>query len=396
MNKTDPIVITSAVRTPIGHLQGALKGLSATDLGATVIKAAVEKSQVHANAIESVIMGCVLPAGLGQAPARQAALKAGLAKTTDCTTVNKVCGSAMKAIMFAFDALQTNPEAIIIAGGMESMTNAPFLLPHARQGYRLGHQQLVDHMMYDGLEDAYEKGSLMGIFAEKCASELKFDRKSQDDFALASLEKATYATQNKLFQDEIVPIVLTAKNGQTEIIATDDGPKTAKPEKIPTLKAAFAENGTITAANASSISDGAAAVTLMHHSKATHLGIRPLVKIVGHASYSCEPSQFTTAPIHAVKRLMQKIDWQITDVDLWEINEAFAVVTMATMQGLNLARDRVNIHGGACVLGHPIGASGARIVVTLIHSMLHRQAKRGVATLCIGGGEATALAIELI
>lgn len=396
MTTEDPIVITSAVRTPIGNLQGSLKDLSAIDLGAAVIKATVERANLKPTSVDSVIMGCVLPAGLGQAPARQAALKAGLSLSTDSTTINKMCGSGMKTIMLGFDTLQTNIDNVIVAGGMESMSNAPFLLPKARQGYRFGHQTMIDHMLYDGLEDAYEKGVPMGVFAERTASEFQYSREAQDSFAINSLQKATTATKQHIFADEIVPIKIDSPKGEPIVVHVDEGPITAKPEKIPNLRPAFVKDGTITAANSSSISDGAAAVTLMHQSKAKQLGITPLVKIIGHATYSAEPSQFTTAPVFAIQRLLEKIDWQVNDVDIWEINEAFAVVTMVAIDQLKLPADRVNIHGGGCVLGHPIGASGSRIVVTLIHAMLRNNFKRGVAALCIGGGEATAIAFELI
>lgn len=396
MNQKDPIIIASAVRTPIGNLQGSLKDLSTTDLGAAAIKAAVAQANLNSDAVDTVIMGCVLPAGLGQAPARQAALKGGLSNKTDCTTVNKMCGSGMKSIMLGFDALQANPDSVVIAGGMESMTNAPFLLPKARQGYRFGHQKVLDHMLLDGLEDAYEPGTAMGVFAERCAVDYQFTREAQDEFATESLRRAKEATDSKVFQNEIVPIHITTPKGEEQIIAIDEGPTTAKPEKIPTLRPAFSKDGTITAANSSSISDGAAVITLMHLEQAQKLGIKPLAKIAGHTTYSGEPSQFPTAPIFAIQRLLKKLNWQVSDVDLWEINEAFAVVAMAATKELNLPPDRVNMHGGGCVLGHPIGASGARIVVTLLHAMLRTNAKRGVAALCIGGGEATALAIELL
>lgn len=396
MSQENPIIIASAVRTPIGNLQGSLKDLSATDLGAAVIKAAAQRAKLNSDVVDTVIMGCVLPAGLGQAPARQAALKAGLDKKTDCTTINKMCGSGMKAIMYGFDALQSNPESVVIAGGMESMTNAPFLLPKARQGYRFGHQKILDHMLMDGLEDAYEPGTAMGVFAERCAVDYQFTREAQDKFATESLRRAKEATDSQVFQDEIVPIHIKTPKGEEIVISIDEGPTTAKPEKIPTLRPAFSKDGTITAANSSSISDGAAAITLMHLAQAQKLGVKPLAKILGHATYSGEPSQFPTAPIFAIQRLLKKLNWQVADVDLWEINEAFAVVTMAATKELKLPAERVNIHGGGCVLGHPIGASGTRIVVTLLHAMMKTGAKRGVAALCIGGGEATALAMELL
>lgn len=395
MSQDQDIVITSAVRTPIGNFQGSLKELSATDLGAAAIKAAVERAHLSPSDPQAVIMGCVLSAGLGQAPARQAALKAGLPVSVDCTTINKICGSGMKAIMLAYDILKTESLDVIVAGGMESMTNAPYLLPKARAGHRLGHQQVIDHMFFDGLEDAYEKGSLMGIFAERCASQYEFTREAQDEFSLSSLEKAVAATENKTFADEIVPITITTPKGEVEV-TNDEGPMTAKREKIKTLRPAFAKDGTITAANSSSISDGAAALTLMRRSTAKDLNIKPIAKVIMHATHSQEPELFTTAPVFAIKKLLKKLNWHIDDVDLWEINEAFAVVVMHAIKELNLAPEKVNVLGGACTLGHPIGASGARIVVTLLNALKHHNLKRGIASLCIGGGEATAIAVELI
>jgi acetyl-CoA C-acetyltransferase len=391
IEREDPVVIGSAVRTPIGNFQGSLKDFSATDLGASAIKGAIEKAHLQPEDVHSVIMGCVLSAGLGQAPARQAALKAGLPLETDCTTVNKMCGSGMKSIMLGFDILQSHKNDVIVAGGMESMTNAPYLLPKARAGYRLGHQTVVDHMFFDGLEDAYEQGTLMGVFAQRCADDYHFTREIQDEFAVASVQKAQKASEN-IFKDEIVPITTKA----AVVIETDEGPLSAKPEKIPLLRPAFAKEGTVTAANSSSISDGAAAITLMRQSKAQELGITPVAKILGHTTHSQEPSLFTTAPVFAIKKLLAKLNWTVADVDLWEINEAFAVVTLAAITELNLPSERVNVMGGGCVLGHPIGASGARIVVTLLNALKHRKVKRGIAALCIGGGEATAVAVELI
>lgn len=387
----DPVVIVSAARTPIGNFQGSLKNFSATDLGSFAIKGAVDKASLKTQEISAVIMGCVLPAGLGQAPARQAAIKAGLPFGTDCTTVNKMCGSGMKAIMMGYDILQSQPNEVIIAGGMESMTNAPYLLPKARHGYRLGHQEVIDHMFFDGLEDAYEQGKLMGVFAERCAKQYHFSRETQDQFALSSLEKASKASKT-IFKDEIVPITLN----DNETIELDEGPQTAKPEKIPKLRPAFAKDGTVTAANSSSISDGAAALILMRASHAQQLGLKPIAKILDHATYSQEPSLFTTAPVFAIKKLLDKLNWTPADVDLWEINEAFAVVTLAAIAELKLPSEQVNILGGGSVLGHPIGASGTRIVVTLLNALKHENKKRGVAALCIGGGEATALAVELL
>ncbi|MBA2653545.1 MAG: acetyl-CoA C-acyltransferase [Gammaproteobacteria bacterium] len=392
---TQDIFITSAVRTPIGNFQGSLKDLSATDLGAIAIKGAIERSHLSLNDPQMVIMGCVLPAGLGQAPARQAALKAGLPTSVDCTTINKMCGSGMKSIMLGFDILTADSADIIIAGGMESMTNAPYLLPKARAGYRLGHQQVIDHMFFDGLEDAYEKNTLMGVFADRCAATEKFSREQQDNYALTSLKRASFATENNIFKDEIVPVTLNTAKGEL-IVEIDDGYSSAKPEKIPLLRPAFSPEGTVTAANSSSISDGAAALTLMRRATAEKMNVQPIAKILAHATHSQAPHLFTTAPVYAIEKLLHKLNWQVTEVDLWEINEAFAVVTLNAIKALNLPEDRVNIHGGGCVLGHPIGASGARIVVTLINALKHHKLKRGVAALCIGGGEATAIAIELI
>lgn len=389
------IFIISAVRTPIGNFQGSLNSLSATALGAAAIRAALSRANLSLKIPDAVIMGCVLSAGLGQAPARQAALKAGLPNSVDCTTINKMCGSGMKAIMLANDILRCESMDTIIAGGMESMTNAPYLLPGARKGYRLGHQQVIDHLFFDGLEDAYEEGKLMGIFAERCANHYRFSREAQDQFALSSLNKAISATQNNIFAAEIVPVKISTPKGEIEVL-DDEGPATAKPEKIPTLRPAFAQEGTITAANASSISDGAAAMVIMTGKKARELSLTPIAKILAHATHSQEPALFTTAPVFAIQKLLAKLHWTVEDVDLWEINEAFAVVVMNAIKDLNLPADKVNVHGGACTLGHPIGASGARIVVTLLNALKQQGARRGVAALCIGGGEATALAVELI
>jgi len=382
----DPVVIVSMARTPMGSLLGELKEFSSPQLGAHVIKAALTRANLNTTDIDEVFMGCVLPAGTGQAPARQAALNAGLSQDTACSTINKVCGSGMKSIMLANDALLLDPKNIFIAGGMESMTNAPYLLSKARGGYRLGHAEIKDHLFLDGLEDAYQKGTLMGVFADKTAKEYQFSREAQDEFALTSLTRAKKAIQNGNFKTEIAPIML---------IDTDEGPQKAKPEKIPQLKPAFAKDGTVTAANSSSISDGAAALVLMRQSEAQKRGLPILAKIVAHASHSQDPQWFTTAPVHAIKKLYEKTGWADKDVDLYEINEAFAVVTLAAIKDLHLSLDKVNIHGGACALGHPIGASGARIVVTLISALKQHQLKRGIATLCIGGGEATALAVEM-
>jgi acetyl-CoA C-acetyltransferase len=391
----DPIVIVSIARTPIACLLGQLKDASAVQLGATAIKAAVERAHLKFDTIDEVIMGCVLSAGQGQAPARQAAIHAGLANSTVCTTVNKMCGSGMKAVMSAHDALMAGSHNIIVAGGMESMTNAPYLLPKARQGYRMGHAQMLDHMFYDGLEDAYDKGQLMGVFAEACAKQFNFSRQRQDDFAITSLKRAQQAIANGYFNNEITPVTIATRQGAVTV-ATDEQPGLAKFEKIPQLKPAFDKDGTVTAANSSSISDGAAAVVLMRLSTAKQLNLPPLAKIIGHSTYAQEPKWFTTAPIYAIKKLLSKINWQINEVDLFEINEAFAVVALAAMQELAIPHDKLNVNGGACALGHPIGASGARILVTLIAELKRRHLTRGVASLCIGGGEATAMAVELI
>lgn len=391
----DPIVITSAVRTPMGSLLGELKDFTAAQLGGAAIQTALARSQLPAAAIPEIIMGCVLTAGQGQAPARQAALAGGLLESTACTTINKMCGSGMKAVMLAHDMLRADVYNIMIAGGMESMSNAPYLLNKARSGYRLGHGQLLDHMFLDGLEDAYDRGKLMGVFAEATAKKFGFSREAQDAFAITSLNRAQQAIANGNFKDEITPLTLRNKEGE-KIIAQDEAPLKARPDKIPQLKPAFSADGTVTAANSSSISDGAAALVLMRESHAAKLGLTPLARIVGHASYAQEPAWFTTAPVFAIHNLLNKIQWRKEDVDLYEINEAFAIVTMAAMQELQLPHDRVNIHGGACALGHPIGASGARILVTLLNALKQRQLKRGVAALCIGGGEATAMAVELI
>ncbi len=393
MASQDSIVIVGSARTPIGGFQGDLRDLSAPELGSAAIRAAVERAGIPAESIQEVLFGCVLPAGVGQAPARQAALGAGLPLSTGATTINKVCGSGMKAVMLAHDLIRAGSIDIAVAGGMESMSNAPFLLEGARTGYRLGHQRVYDHMFLDGLEDAYDKGRLMGTFAEKCAQMYAFTRPEQDAFALRSLERAQKAIADGSFAAEIVPV--TVKTGKTErTVERDELPLKAKPEKIPTLKPAFEENGTVTAANSSSISDGAAALVLVRQQEAERRGVRPLARIVGHATHAQAPGLFTTAPIGAIQRLLDRIGWAVGDVDLFEINEAFAVVTMAAMRDLTLPAEKVNVHGGACALGHPIGASGARILVTLLAALKKYGRGRGVAALCIGGGEATAVAIE--
>ncbi len=391
----DPIVIVSAVRTPMGAFQGDLKQFTAAELGAAAIRAAAERAKIKPEQVDEVIMGCVLPAGQGQAPARQASLGAGLPLATGCTTVNKMCGSGMKAAMFAHDLLTAGSNDIMVAGGMESMTNAPYLLAKARGGYRLGHGQLLDHMFYDGLEDAYDKGRLMGSFAEDCAAKYSFTRAEQDKFAVASLERAQSANKSGAFAWEITPLAI--KGGKDErFMEMDESPFKANFDKIPALKPAFKKDGTITAANSSSISDGGAALVMMRRSMTEKLGLAPLALVVGHSTHAQEPGWFTTAPVGAIKKLYDKTGWSSDKVDLFEINEAFAVVTMAAMKEHGLPHEKVNIHGGACALGHPIGASGARILVTLIGALRKTGGKRGVASLCIGGGEATAMAIELV
>lgn len=393
----DPVVIVSAARTPMGGFQGELAALTAPQLGAEAIRAALARAGLNPEHVQEVIMGCVLPAGLGQAPARQAALGAGLPLSAGCTTVNKVCGSGMKATMLAHDLLLAGSNEVMVAGGMESMSNAPYMLPKARGGYRLGHGQVVDHMFFDGLEDRYSeqnKGRLMGTFAEDCAAHYRFSREAQDEFAMASTTRAQKAIREGLFKWEVAPVTVAGRKGDV-VVENDEQPLKAQLEKIPTLKPAFSKTGTVTAANSSSISDGAAALVLMRRSTAEKLGLQPLATILAHATHSQAPEWFTTAPVGAMQKVLDKLGWQVGDVDLWEINEAFAVVTMAAMKELNLPHDKVNVHGGACALGHPIGASGARIVVTLLGALRQYGLKRGVASLCIGGGEATALAVEL-
>lgn len=395
----DPIVIVSAARTPMGAFQGELKDFAAPQLGAAAIRAAVERARIKPEQVQEVIMGCVLAAGQGQAPARQASLGAGLPLATGCTTVNKMCGSGMKAAMFAHDMLAAGVNDIMVAGGMESMTNAPYLLPKARAGLRMGHGQVIDHMFLDGLEDAYARdekggGRLMGSFAEDCAGKYAFTREEQDKFAIASLERAQAANNNGAFAWEITPIAV--KTGKAErFMEKDEPPFKANFEKIPTLKPAFRKDGTVTAANSSSISDGAAALVMMRRSTAEKLRLAPLAMIAGHTTHSQEPGWFTTAPVGAIRKVLEATGWSAGKVDLYEINEAFAVVAMAAMKEHGLSHDKVNIHGGACALGHPIGASGARILVTLIGALRKTGGRRGVASLCIGGGEATAMAIEI-
>ncbi|MGO0692900.1 acetyl-CoA C-acyltransferase [Pseudomonas guariconensis] len=391
----DPIVIVSAVRTPMGGLQGDLKSLSAPQLGAAAIRAAVERAGIQGDSVEQVLFGCVLPAGLGQAPARQAALGAGLNKHTTCTTLNKMCGSGMQAAIMAHDLLLAGSADVVVAGGMESMTNAPYLLDKARGGYRMGHGKIIDHMFMDGLEDAYDKGRLMGTFAEDCAQANGFSREAQDQFAIASLTRAQDAIKNGRFAAQIVPVEVT-EGKEKRLVSDDEQPPKARLDKIPQLRPAFRDGGTVTAANSSSISDGAAALVLMRRSEAQKRGLKPLAVIHGHAAFADAPALFPTAPIGAIDKLIKRTGWNLAEVDLFEINEAFAVVTLAAMKHLDLPHEKVNIHGGACALGHPIGASGARILVTLLSALRQNNLRRGVAAICIGGGEATAMAVECL
>ena len=391
---SNPIAILSAMRTPMGGMMGSLSSLSASDLGGVAIRSAISKSGLNASDIDEVLMGSVLTAGQGQAPARQAALAAGLPVSTPCTTVNKVCGSAMKSIMLGGNALRSGQASVVVAGGMESMSGAPYLLPQARQGYRFGHAQMLDHMQYDGLQDAYQ-GVAMGNFAETCASKYQFSREKQDAFAIESLSRAKQAIEKGYFANEVAPVTLSTRRGDV-VVDTDEQPGNAKPEKIPLLRPAFQKDGSVTAANASSISDGAAALTLMMSDEAEARGLKPIALIHGYDESAQEPEWFTTAPVTAVQNTLKRVGWSIDEVDLWEINEAFAVVAMAAMHELSIPHSKLNVHGGACALGHPIGASGARILVTLIHAMQRRGDKKGMASLCIGGGEATAMAIEFV
>ena len=391
----DPIVIVAAARTPMGGFQGDFNSVSAPQLGAVAIRAAVERAGIRPEQVDEVFFGNVLQAGVGQAPARQAALAGGLPLSAGCTTVSKVCGSGLKAVMLTHDSILAGSCEIGVAGGMESMSNAPYLLPKARGGYRLGHGQVIDHMFFDGLEDAYQKGRLMGTFAEECAESYGFTRAQQDTFAIASTTRAQQAIADGSFVWEIAPVTVAGRQGEV-VIRNDEQPPKARVDKIGSLKAAFKKDGTVTAANASSISDGAAALVLMRASKAAALGLKPVAKIVAHTTHAQEPNLFTTAPVFAMQKLFAKTGWCAESVDLYEINEAFAVVTMAAMHDLNLPHDKVNIHGGACALGHPIGASGARILVTLLGALKKHGKQRGVASLCIGGGEAVALAVEML
>ncbi len=394
-NQNDPVVIVSAARTPMGSFQSDFASLAAHDLGGVAIKAAVERAGVKPELVTEVLFGNCLMAGQGQAPARQAAFKGGLPKSAGAVTLSKMCGSGMRAAMFAHDMLLAGTHEVLVAGGMESMTNAPYLLPKARGGYRIGHDRIFDHMMLDGLEDAYEPGRSMGTFGEDCAAKYNFSRAEQDAFATASVQRAQAAIASGAFEKEIAPVTVKGRAGDT-VIAKDEGPGKIKLDKIPALKPAFKKDGTITAASSSSINDGAAAMVLMRESTAKKLGCKPLARIVSHATHAQEPEWFATAPVGASQQALKKAGWSVADVDLWEINEAFAVVPMALMKELNVPHDKVNVNGGACALGHPIGASGARIMVTLIHALQARGLKKGLATLCIGGGEGTAVAIELI
>ena len=395
MKNNDPIVIAGMARTPMGGFQGVLREVSAPELGSFAIRAALERSELQADDIDEVLMGCVLPAGMGQAPARQASLGAGIPNAAGCTTVNKMCGSGMKTTMMAHDALRAETNEIMVAGGMESMTNAPYILQKARSGQRLGHGEMSDHMFLDGLEDVYEKGTLMGVFAERTAKSYGFTREEQDEFAIRSLTRAKTAIEDGSFKEEITPVSFQDRKGKT-VVEQDEQPLSANLEKIPSLRPAFEKEGTVTAANSSSISDGAAALVMMSESTAKKKGLTPLARILGHSSFAQSPDWFTTAPIGAIKKLLEKVGWATNDVDLFEINEAFATVTMAAMKDLDLPAEKVNIHGGACALGHPVGASGTRILVTLISALRKYDKTRGVASLCIGGGEATAMAVEVL
>lgn len=392
---SDPIVLVSVARTPMGGMMGSLSGLAAHELGSVAIKAALQRAGIDNGAVNEVIMGNVLQAGQGQAPARQAALGAGLPQSVGCTTIHKVCGSGLKAAMFGHDLLLAGSADVVVAGGQESMSNAPYLLLRGRQGYRYGHSTVYDHMALDGLEDAYQRGTAMGVFAESCADKYSFTREEQDAFSLESLRRARQATEDGSFKWEIAPVTIAGRKGDT-VVDTDEAPMKAMPEKIPTLKPAFRKDGTVTAANSSSISDGAAAMVLMRESTAKKLGATPIARIIAHTQHSHEPEWFTTAPVSAMQKLLAKAGWETKDVDLFEINEAFAVVTMAAMRELGLDHNKVNIHGGATALGHPIGASGARLVSTLIGALRKTGGKRGVASLCIGGGEAVAMAFEMV
>jgi len=395
MSTSDPIVIVGMARTPMGGFQGVLKDVSAPELGSFAIRAALERSGVAAADIDEVLMGCVLPAGMGQAPARQASIGAGIPDSTGCTTVNKMCGSGMKTTMLAHDLLVVGTNEVMVAGGLESMSNAPYLLPKARSGQRLGHGQMLDHMFLDGLEDAFDKGVLMGVFAERTAKKYGFSREAQDEFAIRSLTRAKKAIEDGSFDAEVTPVTFKNRKGET-VVEQDEQPLSADLDKIPKLRPAFDKDGTVTAANSSSISDGAAALVMMRESTAKKRGLKPIARILGHSSFAQEPAWFTTAPVSAIRKLLESLGWNADDVDLFEINEAFAVVTMAAMKDLGLPAEKVNVHGGACALGHPVGASGTRILVTLISALQKYGKTNGVASLCIGGGEATAMAVEVL
>ncbi|MEJ6744309.1 MAG: thiolase family protein [Porticoccaceae bacterium] len=391
---SEAIAILSAARTPMAGMMGSLSSVTATELGATAIKSALLKAGLDADGVDEVIMGCVLTAGMGQAPARQAALSAGINQSTPCTTLNKVCGSGMMSVMMAGNALRSGQSKAIVAGGMESMSRAPYLIPQGRQGYRFGSAEMLDHMQYDGLQDAYQNVP-MGNFAETCATQYQFSRDDQDAYAIESLRRANIAIDQGLFDAEIAPVIIVGRQGEI-IIDTDEQPGKARPDKIPLLRPAFQKDGTVTAANASSISDGAAAITLMMVDEAEARGLKPIAVIQGYDQSAQEPEWFTTAPITAIKKTLARVGWSVEDVDLWEVNEAFAVVAMAAMRELGIDHNKLNVNGGACALGHPIGASGSRIIVTLIHALRQQGAKKGIASLCIGGGEATAMAIEIV
>ena len=391
---SEAIAILSAARTPMAGMMGSLSSVTATELGATAIKSALLKAGLDADGVDEVIMGCVLTAGMGQAPARQAALSAGINQSTPCTTLNKVCGSGMMSVMMAGNALRSGQSKAIVAGGMESMSRAPYLIPQGRQGYRFGSAEMLDHMQYDGLQDAYQNVP-MGNFAETCATQYQFSRDDQDAYAIESLRRANIAIDQGLFDAEIAPVIIIGRQGEI-IIDTDEQPGKARPDKIPLLRPAFQKDGTVTAANASSISDGAAAITLMMVDEAEARGLKPIAVIQGYDQSAQEPEWFTTAPITAIKKTLARVGWSVEDVDLWEVNEAFAVVAMAAMRELGIDHNKLNVNGGACALGHPIGASGSRIIVTLIHALRQQGAKKGIASLCIGGGEATAMAIEIV
>jgi acetyl-CoA C-acetyltransferase len=392
--KDDPVVITAARRTPIGAFQGALSPVSATALGSTAIRAALDDAGVDGADVSEVFMGCVLPAGLGQAPARQAALQAGVPASTPCTTVNKVCGSGMKTVMLGHDLIVAGSAGIVVAGGMESMSNAPYLLPKARAGYRMGHQEVLDHMFFDGLQNPYD-GNMMGQFAEDTADKYGFSRGEQDEFAIASVRRALDATASGAFDDEIIAVTASTRKGES-VVERDEEPFNCNIDKVPTLRPAFRKDGTVTAASSSSISDGAAAVVLMRASEARRRGTPPLARIVGHSGFAQAPEWFTTAPVFAIQALHRQLGWSPEVVDLYEVNEAFAVVAMAAMRDVGIPHDKFNVHGGACALGHPIGATGARLIVTLLHALRNRGVGRGIASLCIGGGEATAIAVETL